>query len=362
MPKVILKPKSNFDLLPKNPRPGLLKLESSQINVEIEIETKAPNSAKTDRWTKVAEEEMQRYREIVQDTVDKVTDKWEKGEGKPLSEREKDVKELSTSIGGAVKSMEAAIGKVVRQQIEREARGDKNLLEARIAVAVKGTFKVIAIGKDVAEVAVTGGADVSAWLALAKDIVSLAKLVQDQCKGEPRLREDLLKAIGSYCSTKQRRWDEAKKAKDWKAKAKLLAKEIWSSEKSLANKAEDQRKKYRNEVSAMIEKVDKIGDKRDKLQKGLEKSGGIDAKSLAARALKVKLGGSIKTLNARILDCQKFVDDMAFLLTENGVEVDDSTALEKLKDLRNLGSIAEAGNAVYKAATDVLDIVESIKG
>lgn len=362
MPKVILKPQSNFDLLPKNPRPALLKLESTKINVEIEIETKAPNSAKTDRWTKVAEQEMQRYREIVQDTVDKVTGQWEKGSGKPLSEREKDVKELTTSVNNAAAAIEKAIKVAVEKQIEREARGDKNLLEARISVAVKGTFKVIAIGKDVAEVAVSGGADVTAWISLAKDIVGLAKLIHDQCKDEPKLRQELLQAIGTYCSTKQRRWDEEKKAKDFKAKVKLLAKEIWTSQKSLANKAEDQRKKYRNEVTAMIQKVDKIGEKRDKLQKGLEKSGKIDAKTMASGAVKVKLGGKIGKLNADIINCQKFVDDMAFLLTENGVEVDDSTAMEKLRDLRNVGSIAEAAKAVYDAAKDVQDIVEALGG
>lgn len=359
MPTVVLKPKANFDLLPKNPRPLMLKLESTKINVEVEIETKAPNSAKTDRWTKVAEDEMERYREIVQDTVDKVTGDWEKGDGKPLSERQRDVKELTTSINNAAASIEGAIEKAVKKQIEREARGDKNLLEAKIAVGIKGTFKVIAIGKDVAELAVTAGADVTAWLSLAKDLVTLAKLVHDQCKDEPKLREELLEAIGKYCTTKQRRWDEEKKAKDWKAKAKLIAKEIWASQKSLATKAETARKTYRNEVTAMIQKVDKVGDKRDKLQKELEKSGDINAKSLANGALKVKLGTSIKELNTNILKCQDFVDDMAMLLTENGVEVDDDTAVEKIKKLKNLGSVAEAASDVYTAAKNVQSIIES---
>ncbi len=360
MPSVILKPQANFDLMPKNPRPLLIKPESTKVNVEIEIETKAPNSAKTDRWTKVAEGVMQDYRDVVTDTVTKVSAKWDEGGSK--SELEKDAKELNLSINNAYRAMEAAIEKAVKEQIKREAQGDKNLLEARVAVAVKGTFKVISIAKDVAEIAVTSGASIKAWLSLGKEIVALGKLIHDQCKDEPALRNDLLKSIGTYCSTKQKRWDEEKKAKDWKAKAKLLAKEIWTSQKSLATKCEGERKKYRNEVTAMIQNVDKLGDKRDKLQKELESSGNVDAKGLATGALKVKLGGKIKDLNGEILKCQEFADDMAMLLTEAGIDVDDSTEMQKLAKLKNVGSVAKAAKDVYDAAMDVQEIIDKITG
>lgn len=359
MPKVVLKPAANYDLLPKNPMPVFLKLDSTAVNVEIQIETKSPNSAKTDRWTKVAEAEMANYREIVVDTTAKVIAKWE---GKPVSERKKDAETLSASINKALLSMEGAIEKAVREQIKREAQGDKNLLEARIAVAAKGTFKVLAIGKDVAEVVVTGAADISAWISLAKDIVALAKIIEDQCKNEPQLRDDLLKSIGSYCTVKQRRWDEEKKAKDWKAKAKLLAKEIWTSQKSLAANTESARKKYRNEVTAMIQKVDGVGGKRDKLQAELKKSGQADAKGIAGGKQMVNLGTAVKTMNTRILECQGFADDMAMLLTEAGVDVDDSTALQKIKKLRDLGSLKEAAKEIYGAAKSLQDIIEAMQG
>ena len=363
MPKILLKPKPNFDLLPKNPVPLLLELKETKINVEVEIETKAPNSAKTDRWTKVAEAEMTRYREVIEDTVEKVTKKWESGkEPVPLSERKKEAETLGKSVEKAIASMEAAIETAVKDQIKREAQGDKNLLEARIAVAAKGTFKVIAIGKDVAELAVSGGANVKAWYSLAKDIYTLAKLINDQCKDEPALREDLLKAIGTYCSTKQRRFDEEKKADDWKAKAKLKIKEIWTSQKSLAAKCETQRKQYRNEVTVLIQHVDKLGGKRDDLQAEMKKTAKLDADGIKAGKRLVDLGSSIKTMNTLILKSQDFVDDMAFLLTENGIEVDDRTAMQKLKALDDLGSIKTAAKEIYTAATDLQTIIEAIKG
>lgn len=359
MATVVLKPKT-LDLLPKNPQPVFLKLESTEIKVDIAIETKAPNSAKTDRWTKVAEAEMQRYQDIVVDTTKKVTASWDKG--KSLSDRQKDAAELTKSINNACKSMEAAIEKAVKDQIKREAQGDKNLLEARIVVVAKGTFKVIAIGKDVAEIAVTAGADVTAWISLAKDIVGLGKLIADQCKDEPKLRDELLKAIGVYSTSKQRSFDEARRAADWKTKAKVKIKEIWNVEKKLADKAEAARKKYRNEVTALIQKVDSVGDKRDKLLAALKKSGTIDAKGIANGAKMIDLGKSVKTMNDRILDCQGFLDDMAYLLTENGIEVDDRTVVQKLKQLDGLGSVAKAGKELFSAATDLQEMIEKIAG
>src|SRR5207253_1747632 len=136
----------------------------------------------------------------------------------------------------AYASMEAAIKKAVEAQIKREAQGNKNLLEARIVVAAKGTFKVIAIGSDIARLAVSGGADLAAWKSLAKDIGGLAKLIYDQTLGETKIRAALLDAIGKYSTIKQQRFNEAKKAQDWKAKAKLFVKEFSKSQKSVAEK------------------------------------------------------------------------------------------------------------------------------
>jgi hypothetical protein len=357
MPKVILKPKPNYDLLPKNPYPLLLKCESTKVNVEIEIETAKPNTAKTDRWTKVAEQEMERYRDIVTDTVEKVTKDWDQ---KPLAERKKDAETLSKSIDKAYQSMEGAIEKAVEVQIKREAQGDKNLLEARIAVAAKGTFKVIAIGADIAELAVSGGANVKAWYALAKDIYALAELIYKQCMDEAKLRNALLEAIGKYSSLKQRRFNEAEKAQDWKSKAKLFAKEFWKSEKSLADKAESSRKEYRNEVTSLIQKNDSVGDKADKLTVLLNKSGDVDAVGIAKGKQMIDLKTSVKDMNNHILSCQSFLDDMSYLLTEAGVEVDDRTFVQKLKALENLSDLKSIGKEMYDAGKNLKTVIEAI--
>jgi len=357
MAKLILKPLPNFDLLPKNPRPLLIKIQDSKVNVLVEIETQQVSSAKTDRMTKVAAGVITQYRDVITDTVKKVTEGWDR---MPLAEQRKSAETLNASIKKAMLSLEGAIEAAVKQQIQREAQGDKNLLEARVHVVIKGTAKVIAIGKDVAELAVSGGANVKAWISLASDIVALAKLIHDQCKKEPTLRAELLKAIGVYCSTKQRRWDEKTKAKDWKAKAKLLAKEVWESQKSLATKAEAARKKYRNEITVMIHKADDMGAKRDKLLSELNRSGDINAKSIAKGGAMMELARAAGTLNTQCLQCQDFVDDMAMLLTENGIQVDDRTALQKLQKLDNLGDLVALGKLIKTAADDLKTIIEKL--
>jgi len=357
MPKIVLKPSPNFDLLPKNPRPGLLKLDDTKVNVEITLEVKAATSAKTDRLTKVAEEVMAQYRKAIVDTAEAVTAKWDK---MTLAERNKDVPELIKSVNNAVKALQSAIEKAVKAQIEREYKGDKNLLEARVAVVVRCTFKVIAIGKDVAELAVTAGASVKAWKDLVSDLYKLAKLVHDASKDEPALRTDLLKAIGEYCTTKQRRLIEAQKATDWKAKAKLKLKELWTSQKSLAEKCEAQRKKYRNEVTALIQNVEKMGKKRDELLATIKKSGKLNPEGVKAGAKVMELGRAVKELNDLILKHQVFVDDMAMLLTEAGIQVDDRTAVQKLRSLQGLKSVKDAAKELHTAIEDIKSIIEAM--
>jgi hypothetical protein len=357
MPTTLLKPQANFDLLPKNPYPLLLKCENTKVNVEVKIETKTANSAKTDRWTKVAVQEMERYRGIIGGTVNKVTKDWDK---KPLDQRKKDAQELTMSIGGAYTSMEGAIKDAVQEQMKREANGDKNLLEARIAVAAKGTFKVIAIGADVAELAVSGGADLKAWKSLATDIYGLAKLIYEQTLDETKLRGALLEAIGKYSTTKQRRFNEAQKAADWKAKAKLFVKEFWNSEKSLAGKAETARKAYRNEVTSLIQKNDSVGEKADKLTASLNKSGKADAVGIAKGKQMIDLKTSVKELNTKILSCQRFLDDMGFLLTEAGVEVDDRTFVDKIKGLEGLSELKKIGKEMFDAGKNLKTIIDAI--
>ena len=112
----------------------------------------------------------------------------------------------------------------------------------------------------------------------------------------------------------------------------------------------------------MIQKVDGVGGKRDKLQAELKKSGQADAKGIAGGKQMVNLGTAVKTMNTRILECQGFADDMAMLLTEAGVDVDDSTALQKIRKLRDTDSIKEAAKEIYGAAKSLQDIIEAMQG
>lgn len=357
----------------------LIDLGKTEVVVEVEVEAKEQISSATDRWQKVAEAEVDRYQGIVSGEIDKLVEKLRGLVSEIRSEADEKKRQAlkrqadalaadtTTSVQGAVRSLQAAVEDAVRKQIDKEAQGDRNLREARIFVALKGAAAVIKIGKDVTELVASGGLDVSAWVSLAKDIVKLAKLIHDQTKGEEKLRQELLKAIGVYCTAKQRRFAERQKAdRNWKRQAKQIAREIYKSESSLAKKAEAARKKYRNQVTAMRQEIDKLGTRADKAQAALKKLGGTQfdhetKKKIAAFGTKmINLKSSCGELNNELLRTQKFTDDMAFLLTEAGVTVDERTEQQKLKAFDNLPQAAKAGKQLKDTAESALKIIETL--
>lgn len=360
MATTVLRPLPNFDLLPKNPRPLLIKYEETKVNVEITIETKVePNSAQTDRWSKVAAGEMKEYQDILHDTVAKVTAKWDK---LALGDMKKEAAELTRSVNNALKPMEGALTAAVEQQIKREEQGNKNLFEAKVVTVVKAGHMVITIAANAASVVATGGTNVAGWLKLAKSIVDLAKLVYDACKDEPKLRAEFLEAIGAYNSRKQVLWNQEQKATDFKHKLKFYVNKTWKSVKSMADKAEAARKKYRNEITSITQHVDGIGEKRDQLQKELNASGQLNAKDIGRGKEMIDLGTQVKGMNAHILSCQKFLDDMAYLLTESGVTVDDRTVVQKIKQLDGFKDIAASAKELRSTATELHGLIEKLAG
>ncbi len=372
MPKAKLK-SIKTDLCKKKPPAFLLELGNTTVEFQIEIETKKPNTAKLDRYDKVAAAEVKRYADTIESEVERLTKDIQKlssvvrNPDEPQAKREKAKKEAQTkaaettkSVQNACKAMQSAVEVAVQTQIKKEAQGDKNLLEARVFVVIKGAFGVIKVGKDVTEIVLTGGADVKAWISLAKDLAGIAKLVYDQTKDEAKLRQELLKSIGEYCSLKQRRFDEKKKADgDWKKKLKVIAKDIYKSEGKMAKKAEVARKKYRNSVTKMRQSVDTLGGKVDKAKSSLSKAPNI-IKGAPIGAKMIEMQTKAKALNDTFLAAQEFADDMAFLLTEAGVTVDDRTEAQKLKSLSNLPDALKAAKELKTAADNIVTIVEAL--
>ena len=366
-------PKITADLCQKRPPATLLDIGNTKLDFEVEIETKAPNTAKLDRYSKVAALAVKKYKDTIESEVERLAEDIRKLNGvlrnpeepeakrkKAKAEAEKKASATSASVQKACKSLKDAVEEAVEGQIRREHQDDANLREARVFCAVKGTFSVIKIGKEVALIAGTGGANLKAWVSLCKEIAKLAQLVHDASKDEPKLRKELLEAIGAYCTLKQRRFAEKQKAdKDWKKKLKLIAKEIYKSEGKSAKKAEESRKKYRNSVTKTRQSADKLGTGVDKAKEALKKAPDI-IKGAKVGAKMIELQRDAKALNDTLLSAQQFADDMAFLLTEAGVTVDDRTEMQKLKALDNLDDVYKAAKDVKAAADDIVAIVEAL--
>jgi hypothetical protein len=79
---------------------------------------------------------------------------------------------------------------------------------------------------------------------------------------------------------------------------------------------------------------------------------------LGAEVMKMK--GNVKTCYGSLQNAEKFADDMAFLLTEAGVKVDDSTFMERLKNLRALPDLQAFAKDLQSAAKNLQSIVDTI--
>jgi hypothetical protein len=351
------------DLCPQKPDAKLLDVGDTKVTVNVTIEAKGPlPSSKVDRCVASATQEVNRYAQVISQEIKalegKVRDLIKKNDSEGAK---KMAASTSMSVQNAVKSIQGKVDSVVKDRLKKEAQGDKNLLEARVATVVKCGFKVVGIANKAFAVVASGGTAIPAWFSLAKAIYDLAKMVYEVTKGEKKLRDELLKAMGSYFSEKQRQVIEKEKAdKSVRKKIALFAKEIYRKAKSKADAAEGARKKYRNEVTRMRQGVDKMFTKVAELEAKLKQAGGLkEGVQIGAKLMTVKRSG--KAASDVYMKCEKFADDMAMLLTEAGVKVDDATFASKMSSLKNPGEMLSLASDIVSGAKGIYDLVDNIR-
>ncbi len=350
------------DLCPKKPDPKLLDIGQTLVTVTVTLETKKPApSSKFDRCVKAADEVLNHYQKVVSDEIARLEGKIRGARAKRnFREMAQMAVDTTTSVQGACRAIQSAVDKAVRDRLKREAQGDQNLLEARIITGVKITFKVIAVAKDATEITVSVGADVTAWAGLAKSLYELAAIIYELTKGEEKLRQELLAAIGAMTTDKQRQLIEHQFADRSKLdKLKSMAKDVYRWYKPKADEAEEARKKYRNEVTKVRQHVDSLFSKIEKMQNSLRKAKDLkEGVTIGAKLMEMKRNGNL--VKGKFAKAEEFSDDMAFLMKEAGVEVDDRTIGQKLKSLANLGDIKDAALEIKDAAENIKSIVENI--
>ncbi|HKC26510.1 MAG TPA: hypothetical protein VKB75_00730 [Jatrophihabitans sp.] len=362
MPETIKKT-FKIDLCPKKPNPNVMILGDTTVVVEVSVTAKKkPAPIVLDRLIdKAGMPTALKYQQVIQEEVNKLQAKFlEMIKKRNANGAKKLADETTMSVRNACKALQSAVNVAVEAQIKRDYRDDQNLLEAQVKVGLSISFKVIGIGKDVAVLAVSMGADPTAWLSLAKNIYELSTVIYNEAKDEKAVRKDLLNGIGKYCTEKQRRViAEEKAAKSNKAKLELALKDVYKTFKPQSEKVEVTRKRYRNKVTAMRQDLEKLSKKTDDLEKAMRAAKNLkDGVKLGAKVMQMK--GSVKTTYLSLSTAERFADDMAMLLTEAGVKVDERTFSQRMSSLDGVSDFASLANELRTAAQNIAEMVKEL--
>jgi hypothetical protein len=360
MAPVVNKKVIKMDLCPTKPNKKVIDVGDTNVEVTLTLTTKKPIASivMTRLEEKAVEPVMTRYQTIIQKEVTRLEAKIvELTKMKDFEGAAELTKATTHTVQNACKSIQAAVDKAVKAQIKADYKSDSNLLEAQIKVGVSISFKVIAITVDATRIGLTMGADVHAIVMLCKHTYELGKIVYDLTKDEPKLREELLTAIGKYSTAKQVRLiDKAKAKKSNLAAFKLKMKDAYAEYQPLSSAAENSRKRYKNQVTSMRQGLEKLSLKTDELQKGL-KAPGLNLKQGVQVGAKVmQLKREVRTVYASVKGCEQFSEDMAYLLTEAGVEVDDSTFKERLGSVDTTMDLLKATHELAKLCSDIWEL------
>jgi hypothetical protein len=286
----------------------------------------------------------------------KVDELIKKGDAKAA---DKMVQDTAVSVTGAVKNLNRAVDAAVQKQLAEDKRADALLVEAQVRTAVNVTTIVLKTGTDIGRLVATSGADLKAYKNIAQNIYDLAVIIRDEAKGEAAVRMDFLKTIGSYSTTKQRKVteleQEAKKQRQpFKLQDPKVVKLVGAAVKPEAAKVEAARKKYQAKVTKMRQGLMKMGAEADKLEKAMKGASNL-TRGVELGAKLMKLKGSVKTSYTRLTAAEKFAQDMAMLLTEAGIKMDDRTFSERLKQA-DVADWAKLGKELADAAKEFVEM------
>lgn len=249
-----------------------------------------------------------------------------------IAQSEKLAKETIDSIKTTADNLE----KLLNEKVKAAFKTDKILKEVNTEFKIKVVYNVgkgvIKLASNAVSLGASMGADVSAWIGVAKAVVEIGKEVYEAAKGEDKLKDDLFMAIAARQKELNKLWEQLpsentllEKFKRWRANT---AKDLESS-----------RKRYDEYLGGCIKKIEGMSLKLDKARKQLN----LELKKLppgeglkkgipvgkALMDMQVALSTYEKKLNGR----RQFADDMAMLTEAMGVEVNRDSWLEKMRKL-----------------------------
>jgi hypothetical protein len=399
--KVVTRKVDIVDLIRDRKLFPLLEVPPMRVAVEIEVTTtgllmepKPAPSAKLDRLEKAARESFESYEKTITEECErfskKISDLLEQGK---VKEAEEMAATVNTLVKNALHSAEGAALKAVDDTKKKEFQGDKLLTEARVKTAVKVTFAGVKLATSAVRLAGSHGADLHAYYVIAKTIKELGEELNQQLKGEPKLREDLAKGVDAYLKMRNTKVMEAAKAngltntsgmpgfpevikfigesiiKTGKQVTKgkdagAIAKDVLDfTKKAIAAQYQDvekARQMYRNQTTIMRQKVDKISVKADELSAAMKKAPNLkQGVAIGAACMQVK--GKVRALATDLEAAAGFLVSMETVMKDElGLKCDDRTIIDRLKAI-DKSTIFTEGGGLYDNIKSVYELADAIK-
>ncbi len=365
----------------KNDKKKYIHIEPFKVETQHDFgKIKKPPSAAVKRMDKIATAVLDRYENVCYKTIvdmdAKITGivgkaKASKNAATELPKAEAEAQKMADRTIAMVKKAAAAVQGAIESEVQKALAKEKNFAELLVEYKVKVVYN---IGKETVSVTInvlrlvgTGGADLSAWKGLVTSAVAIGKVVKDASKGEKSVRKDMDGAIADH--TKNLWKEDAYKKKDKKT-LKDRAKHYWQKHKKTGEKAAAKLKRYDVYIGGLFKDINKAGDDVDASWKKLDKQiaampGGFNnpkAKKAVASMGPAILGmkKNLKAMGVMLEEKMAYADDMAMLLTEQGVAVDRDSFQKKWRDGRATKDLLAISKEVFSSAKSIKTLAEEI--
>jgi hypothetical protein len=394
-----------IDIVRSKPKLIYLEIPKYRADVVIEVTTtgklskpKEVPSTAMNRLKAAAEAVMLDYEKIIKEEAvrldKKIGELMQEPTKKNVAAAQQMIADSNMSIKNALASAEPAAQKAVEKTLKAEAQKDKLLKEARVKTTVKCSLGVIKIGASVAKLIATSGAEITSYKTIVVEVAKLGLEINQQLKNEAKLRKDLQKGLADFLKLRETSVQQAidrqglgdiagnldyskpmaaikgalKSAKDAGEEVtqgrdlKSIAAKImdFSVKKIKSNLAdvEKARVAYREHTTKTRHRADKLGASADKLMKAMKSNRTLkEGVKIGAKCMDLKRAGS--AMNKKLAEREAFLVEIQEVMKGNGLEIDDRTTIQKIKELEKL-TILEEGKGVLDAIKDIKGLVDNV--
>lgn len=259
---------------------------------------------------------------------------------------------------------------------------------------MKYTLGAIKIAGSVAKLVATTGADVSSYKTIVQEIVTLGLDIKQQLKNEEALRKDLQQGLAAFLKLRESSiqqaierqnledlasgldfgkpkssivalvgrikaaGEEITKGRDFKTIGREIANYAIKKAESSLKDVEKARVAYREHTTKTMNRTDALGSKADKLAKAMRSAKTLkEGVKVGAKCMEVKRAARV--MNEKLAAREAFLEEIQAVMAGNGLEIDDTTTVQKIKALSKMTILSE-GKGVLDAIKEVKGLVDNV--